>query len=75
MQLSVAGAEARVYRERVYCYELYHQWRCQWANDSRFELSGEADKIGDPIIRRNAKPDFLVHVPGEMQNLLVLAGC
>ena len=28
-QLPVADADA-LYRERVYCYELYHQLRCLW---------------------------------------------
>jgi hypothetical protein len=72
MQLPVAGAETGVYRERVYCYELYHQWRARWSADSPFTLSAEVDKSGHPIIRDKFKPDFVVHVPGEMDNLLVM---
>jgi hypothetical protein len=30
------------------------------------------DKSRHPIIRGNAKPDFLVHVPGRMDNLLIV---
>jgi hypothetical protein len=61
-----------VYRERVYCYELYHQMRCQWPPDCQFTLNGEVDKRAHPIIQNfgvaNTIPDFLVHVPGNMEN-------
>src|SRR5260370_1268039 len=33
-----------VRRERVYCYELYHQMRCQWPDDCRYILNGEVDR-------------------------------
>jgi hypothetical protein len=76
-QLPVAGREDPIYRERVYCYELYHQMRQLWPADSHFTLSGEVDKVGHPLIRHNGldnkKPDFLVHVPGVMHlNFLVI---
>jgi hypothetical protein len=66
----------RVYRERVYCYELYHQMRRQWSK-FRYSLGGEVDKSGHPIFRdgpyRHSKPDFLVHVPGDMgENLAIV---
>ena len=71
-QLPIVGADA-VYRERVYCYELYHQLRCLWAAFP-FSLGGEVDKAGHPHFQdgpyAQAKPDFLVHVPGEMQRNL-----
>lgn len=70
-QLPVTGEEPQ-YRERVYCYELYHLWRRNWPNQFPFSLSGEVDKQNHPIIRRKAKPDFLVHIPGKMTNLLVM---
>lgn len=57
-----------VQRERVYCYELYHQMRCRWANDD-FVLNGELDKGGHPKLKQMLgalKPDFLVHRPGSM---------
>jgi len=72
LQLPVAGKEELEYRERVYCYELYHRWRCHWPEDFRFSLSGEVDKSGHRRIRQAYKPDFLVHVPGQMKNLLVM---
>ncbi len=59
-----------VYRERVYCYELYHQLRCLWPLNSEFFLNGELDKAAHPILRElgadYAKPDLLVHRPGYM---------
>jgi hypothetical protein len=71
-QLPVADADA-VYRERVYCYELYHQLRCLW-RDFRFSLGGEVDKEGHPHFENGpyagAKPDFLVHWPGNMDGNL-----
>ena len=33
---------------------------------------GEIDKQGHPIIRTGAKPDFLVHSAGVMENLLAV---
>jgi hypothetical protein len=70
--LPVTDADA-VYRERVYCYELYPQLRCLWGG-FRFSLGGEIDKVGNPHFRggpyARAKPDFLVHVPGNMDRNL-----
>ena len=63
------------YRERVYAYELYHQLRCRWPAWS-YSLGGEIDKSCHPIIRdpplKAAKPDLLVHVPGEMSDNLAV---
>ena len=71
----VAGQDGPIYRERVYCYELYHQLRLLLEKDEqlrRFVLAGEIDKSGHPIIRR-FKPDFILHWPGEMEfNLVVM---
>jgi hypothetical protein len=71
-QLPVAGKEEPGYRERVYCYELYHRWRTHWPDTFRFSLSGEIDKAGHRLIRNGTKPDFLVHIPGQMMNLLIV---
>jgi len=71
-QLPVAGKEEPEYRERVYCYELYHLWRCHWPKGFRFSLCGGVDKQGHPLVRGEPKPDYLVHIPGEMSNLLVV---
>lgn len=69
-QLPVASSDDLIYRERVYCYELYHQMRVRWPEECPYSLGGEVDKAGHPLIRGNGldglKPDFLVHVPGDM---------
>lgn len=68
-QIELDGGDP-VYRERVYCYELYHQLRCLWPKDCDFSLNGELDKAAHPILRQiaadYAKPDLLVHRPGHM---------
>ena len=59
-----------VYRERVYCYELYHQMRMRWPAQTPFYLNGEVDKARHPkmieLRDRFPKPDLLVHRPGYM---------
>ena len=64
-----------VYRERVYCYELYHQMRGAWPTDSTLILCAEFDKSGSQLFSgstvKGVKPDFLVHVPGNMESNLV----
>jgi hypothetical protein len=76
-QLPVAGSETLVYRERVYCYELYHRLRLALPNSFAYSLAGEIDKSGHPLLRTppldRSKPDFLVHSPGKMRrNLLAI---
>lgn len=60
-----------IYRERAYCYELYHQMRLRWPAHTDFCLNGEIDKAAHPILRTlgadRAKPDLLVHQPGYMK--------
>jgi hypothetical protein len=67
--LTVDGGDP-VYRERVYCYELYHQMRMLWPKGTPFYLNGEIDKAAHPILMElgadSAKPDLLVHRPGYM---------
>lgn len=74
-QLPVADADS-VYRERVYCYELYHQLRTIWGGFP-YALGGEVDKSGHPHFKdgpyARSKPDLLVHVPGDMdENVAVV---
>jgi hypothetical protein len=75
-QLPVAGQGNPVNRERVYCYELYHQLRSKWPVNCRYSLGGEVDKTGHPLIRGGAldraKPDLIVHVPGDMESNLAV---
>lgn len=66
--LPIAGDES-VYRERVYCYELYRQMRKRWPRDCRFVLNGEVDKRAHRGLKargvKGQKPDLLVHHPGD----------
>jgi len=68
-QLAIYGGPP-VYRERVYCYELYHQMRRRWPRGCPFWLNGEIDKQGHQLLAQLGaaafKPDFLVHRPGDM---------
>lgn len=68
-QVKIANGDS-IYRERVYCYELYHQLRCLWPACTDFYLNGELDKSAHPILKSlgadYAKPDFLIHKPGRM---------
>jgi len=75
-QLPVAGLEDPLFRERVYCYELYHQMRVRWPKVV-YRITGEVDKKGHPWVYHGpldySKPDFTIHVPGRMaDNLLVI---
>ena len=60
-----------IYRERVYCYELYHQMRCLWG-DCPYTLGGEVDKRGHALLSSlgidGGIPDLLVHGPGRMED-------
>jgi len=71
-QLPVAKSDEPIYRERVYCYELYHQLRCALGDDFPYKLHGEVNKAGHPIIINTKTPDFIVHEPGSMSNLVVI---
>ena len=73
-QLPDFGMEDPIYREREYCYELYHQLRMLMDEDAELKgyvLGGEIDKVGHPVIRRCA-PDFVFHHPGRMKNLVIV---
>jgi hypothetical protein len=67
--LPIHGGDPK-YRERVYCYELYHQMRLLWPEETAYYLNGEIDKAAHPVLQQlgahRAKPDFLVHRPGYM---------
>lgn len=67
--------EDPVYRERVYCYELYHQMRQRWPRDSLYYLNGEIDKAAHPYFDDDGakpKPDLLVHIPGSGNNYAII---
>ncbi len=56
----------KVYRERVYCYELYHRMRLELGGDPTYYVNGEIDKSLHSYFERTRKrpvPDLLVHKP------------
>lgn len=64
------------WRERAYCYELYHQLRNKLPEDFPYTLHGEIDKRGHQYICTHfvkcPNPDFIIHEPGTMNNLVVI---
>jgi len=72
-KVAMANLEGHRFRERVYCYELYHQLRLALPANFPYTLQGEMDKMKHPIITGGVKPDFILHKPGTMNdNLLVI---
>lgn len=60
----VASKNTPIKRERVYCYELYHQLRCAWP-DAHHIFNAEPDKRGDlTYLGRRPNPDLIFHQPG-----------
>jgi hypothetical protein len=78
-ELPIEGGPT-VFRERVYCYELYHQMRCIWPNQSEYVLNGELDKRAHPALKKLSfqhTPDLLIHTPGNMagNNVIIEIKC
>ena len=78
-KISVAESNKLFMRERVYCYELYHQLRSEIEKECPsfpYKLDGEVDKAGHPHLKgvlKARKPDFIWHEPGTMgRNLVVI---
>ena len=65
-----------VYRERAYCYELYHQLRSLLPKEFPYTLHGELDKRGHHIMKeklgKDRIPDFILHRPNSEDNLVVI---
>jgi len=73
-RIAMSNLRGHYFRERVYCYELYHQLRLS-LQCFTYTLQGEMDKNGHPIIHREigaVKPDFILHEPGTMKKNLVV---
>jgi hypothetical protein len=72
INISVIELPNNIYRERVFCYELYHQLRKLLGDDYKYMLDGELDKKSHPIIYPKI-PDFVIHYRGEMgYNLAII---
>lgn len=64
-----------IVRERVFCYELYHNMRCLLGKNGDLVVHAEVDKNGHKDFARGDQknPDFVFHVPGEhRRNTLVV---
>ena len=63
-EIAVVGSDKTAFREKVYCYELYHQLRIKLRNFPLF-IYGEPDKGGHPNFKKIGRkiPDFIVHKP------------
>jgi hypothetical protein len=69
----VAGKDEPIKRERVYCYELYHQLQRRLPDNFPFTITAEPDKRGHFIIKEGINPDLIIHGFGSMdRNLAVI---
>ena len=75
--IRTASAQPEIVRERVFCYELYHQVRLLMTENNRLMLTvyGEIDKSGNSDYEQEDQknPDFVFHRPGthEQDTLVV----
>ena len=76
-RIGCAGTNKPVYRERVYCYELYHQMRLLQKSRAKtlknnrpgpLVINGEIDKRGHMLIGPDYNPDFVIHEQGSMEH-------
>jgi hypothetical protein len=62
-------------RERIFCYEFYHQLRLIYKENKEFIIHGEIDKSGhrDFCKKDRRNPDFVFHLPGSREgNTIVM---
>jgi hypothetical protein len=74
-KLTTTYEPSGIVRERVFCYELYHQIRLQLGNNHKLTLNGEIDKRGHIDFKQKDRknPDFVFHNPGEHKgNTIIL---
>lgn len=70
-RIKVEGIGKEKIRERVFCYELYHQIRKLLDDSGELLLNGEIDKSGNPKFK-SENPDFVLHMPGTCNNVIVV---
>jgi len=74
-KLATTYEPSGIVRERVFCYELYHQIRRSMNRYHKLSLNGEIDKRGHVDFKpeHQKNPDFVFHIPGEHEkNTLVI---
>ncbi len=66
-KLTTTYEPSGIVRERVFCYELYHQLRCVLGDNHKLTLNGEIDKRGHQDFKEQDRknPDFVFHIPGQ----------
>ncbi len=67
LRLTTTYEPSGIVRERVFCYELYHQLRLILDDSNKLTLNGEIDKRGhkDFKAKDRKNPDFVFHIPGQ----------
>jgi len=67
LKLTTTYEPSGIVRERVFCYELYHQLRLILRDNNTLTLNGEIDKRGhrDFRVEDQKNPDFVFHIPGK----------
>ena len=67
LKLTTTYEPSGIVRERVFCYELYHQLRLILGNSNMLTLNGEIDKRGHQDFKTEDRknPDFVFHIPGQ----------
>ncbi len=72
--IPIAHHNKEIIRERMFCYEFYHQMRLKQKPNSPIQIHGEIDKNGYPkeynLKRRN--PDFIFHQSGNQEKNMVI---
>jgi hypothetical protein len=74
-RLTTTYEPSGIVRERVFCYELYHQIRSIMTDDKKLSLNGEIDKRSHKDFEKGDRknPDFVFHMPGKRHfNALVV---
>lgn len=73
-EIGIAEGVDQKRRERVFCYELYHQIRSlqEKNNLKNFTVNAEIDKRGHYVIKENFNPDIVIHQQGNMNNYIVI---
>lgn len=74
-ELTTTYEPSGIVRERVFCYELYHQLRNRMTTNHKLTLNGEIDKRGhiDFNHEDQKNPDFVFHIPGTHEgNTLII---
>lgn len=63
-----------IVRERVFCYEFYHQLRSLQGDECLLVINGEIDKRGHPgfKLENRKNPDFVFHCPGSMDKNTII---